>query len=99
MRVTAIGLLFVFGLGACASKRRETAGEVPAAAVKPAKPAPAKKTKKPTRVEPAAAKKTKPDEPKPPPAPACPDDMQAVQGDYCRAVEQKCLEPVVVAQK
>jgi formylglycine-generating enzyme len=52
--------------------------------------APARKRSKPERKKPAATA------PVAAPAPAsCPEDMAAVEGNYCRSVEQRCLEYVV----
>lgn len=55
-----------------------------------------KRTRKRAATEPRATKKTV--EPKPTaakaPTPACPDDMVLVEGNYCRAVEERCLEPL-----
>jgi hypothetical protein len=43
--------------------------------------------------ETAMSKVTKVEEPEPEPEPAaCPDQMALVSGNYCRAVEQRCLE-------
>ncbi len=87
-RRSSIALLLVFG-SACAS----TDDGAPPPAAKSA-PAPPKRVKKRTKAAPRAvprpaasvAPKTEPA------APACPEGMGLVEGDHCRAVEQRCIE-------
>jgi formylglycine-generating enzyme required for sulfatase activity len=85
------------GSVACSPHEKDRGREVSASRAEP-QAGPIKKRKRRARVKPAALA---------PPSeaeaskeaelarsePVCPDDMQIVSGDYCRNVEQKCLEP------
>ena len=92
-------LLRLLGLAVCCGCAATDDGSPPPAA----KTAPAK-AKKGRRAKPApAVAEPTPAAAPPPPAsaepaaPACPEGMALVEGDHCRAVEQRCLEQLSAA--
>lgn len=92
-------LLGLLGLAVCCGCAATDDGSPPPAA----KTAPAK-VKKGRRAKPApAVAEPTPVAAPPPPAsaepaaPVCPEGMALVEGDHCRAVEQRCLEQLSAA--
>jgi hypothetical protein len=98
-RRTWVLLLGGLVLASCDAQRDEPApAPAPAAAHVAERPRPKKRNKKRVAIEPAAGQKAvevaEPEVKKSAP-PACPEDMVLVEGNFCRAVEQRCLEPLV----
>ncbi len=93
--VAPLTLVSLLALGACSTGAPPApAPEASATAAPVAAKAPAQKRKRRTRHHhrpgPRAAVQKHVDAPTS--TPACPDDMALVSGNYCRAVEQRCLE-------
>lgn len=88
-------LLPLFCLACFGCDATSAAPPPPAAAVveapAPPKPAPKRAAKKPKRSAETVAAASQP-EPEPEAPAACPDGMVLVEGDYCRSVEQRCIE-------
>ena len=101
MRVTrsSFAVIAVCALG-CSARRDEPPSARAAPVATAVKKHAHKKRKKLQATEPAASAQpvtAAAPEVKPSAPPACPDDMLLVEGNFCRAVEQRCLEPLAEA--